>query len=69
MTERRCPKCNGESGYYHKYIQSHTHYMDFNKCSVDSSADFIRGGTRKFCSDCERDITEYVETLTEICKF
>jgi len=25
----KCPKCGGSSGFYHKYIQSHTQFIGF----------------------------------------
>lgn len=59
----KCPKCGGSSGYYHKYIQSHTQFIGFDGKSLDNSAEVVRGGTKKYCTDCERDITQFVATL------
>lgn len=66
MTEpvkTKCPKCGGESGYYHKYIQSHTQFITFDGKCLDNHAEYMRGGTRKHCMNCEKDITEFVKSL------
>lgn len=59
-----CPKCDGQSGYYHLSIHRHVQSNYFSHDPVDCDVQFMRGGTRKFCSDCDRDITAYVEGLS-----
>jgi len=42
----KCPKCGGSSGFYHKYIQSHTQFIGFDGKPLDNSAEVVRGGTK-----------------------
>jgi hypothetical protein len=64
VSERGCPKCGGNSGYYHVSIQRHVQSNYFTHDPMDCEIQFVRGGTRKYCSDCDRDITEYVAGLS-----
>lgn len=64
MSEVTCPKCGGNSGYYDLAIHRHVQSNLFNHEPINCEVEFVRGGTKKYCSDCERDITEFVEGLT-----
>lgn len=63
MSEPTCPKCRGKSGYYHVSIQRHIQSNYFNHKPMNCDVEFVRGGTKKYCSDCDRDITDFVAVL------
>ena len=54
----RCPKC-GDAGYFEKRICKYEQYFYANGSVMDASdIETIRGGERKFCAKCYRDITK-----------
>ena len=57
-----CPHCNGESGYYEKWVQKYSDYFGFSGTHIEGG-EFTSawGGKRKYCSDCDRDITKYIK--------
>jgi hypothetical protein len=58
-----CPFCGSPDGYYDKNIVSYLQYFDFEGNPVLASENnHIKGGKRKYCADCERDITKDIET-------
>ena len=63
MSKPQCPKCGESAGFYdlslHKHQQSYTFAGEADNCEVT----FSRGGKRKFCNECDADITAYVESL------
>lgn len=64
--ETQCPKCGGVSGYYDRTIQSHEQQYRFDGVPDNCEVQYIRGGTRKYCSDCDADITGFVISLKEV---
>ncbi len=57
----RCPKCKGTMGYYEKIIMSYQQYFTFNG-DIDFASENtrIKGGKRKYCAECDRDITIFI---------
>lgn len=60
-----CPKCGSNDGYYQRGIISrYTQYYDFSGEPVEASENmYISGGKRRYCNNCSRDITAFVEKL------
>lgn len=58
-----CPKCGSADGFYHKTIYTHTQYIGFDGEPSDCNVEFVRGGTKKYCCHCEKDITNFVNSL------
>ena len=58
-----CPKCGSADGFYHKAIYAHTQFIGFDNKPTDCHIEFVRGGTKKHCSNCEKDITDFVNSL------
>lgn len=56
-----CPKCGGESGYATNSIQRHEQHFTFHGEADNCDVTFIRGGTRKLCIDCGKDITRFID--------
>lgn len=61
-----CPHCAGTAGYYIKIIlaqELHNGWAGPGQGSDDCSEPVVvRGGKRKFCQDCMRDVTKFIET-------
>lgn len=58
----KCPKCNSVYGYQEEVILKTTEYFDFDGvCQGHSELYYVRGGKRKYCASCLKDITKYVE--------
>lgn len=60
----KCPKCNLDTGYYIKYIVSMKQCYTF-KHVPDGFFEELphRGGTRKYCQECNKDITKHVNVV------
>lgn len=60
-----CPKCGGATGYFIGVVISYTQscYWDGDAYASDENPASARGGKRKYCSDCRKDITKYVDKL------
>lgn len=57
----QCPQCGCKYGYYENHIQATRQY--FNRNGEPQPAGFphyVRGGARKYCKGCDKDITGYV---------
>ncbi len=58
MTE--CPKCKSDEGYYEQMVVSFTQEIDFDGEPIDASEfQRVRGGKRKYCLNCNKDITKH----------
>jgi hypothetical protein len=57
----KCPHCGTSHGYLERWVASVTQWRDFNGQPVDALVTPQRGGGRKFCAYCKRDITVCVE--------
>lgn len=59
----RCPYCDSSVGYYQNIIvsQSLTCGWDGKDLEDNATPHFIRGGKRKYCQECGRDVTKFVE--------
>ena len=53
-----CPKCNGESGYYIKYVASCKTLFTWECEAIDTQIEKKTGGIRKRCIDCGKIIKE-----------
>jgi len=55
------PVCGSELGYYEKLVQSYAQHYTFNgEPFTAGDATHIQGGKRKYCSECDTDITKYI---------
>jgi hypothetical protein len=58
-----CPHCGSDEGYFKKALVSETCSYDFSGNGYDSVKTVIRGGNKKYCLDCKRDITKFLQAL------
>ena len=57
-----CTKCGGTHGWYEKLICKYDQfYGPDGQASDASTIQRVRGGDRRFCVNCSRDITEIVQ--------
>ena len=53
-----CPFCKSTDGYYDKNITAFTQYFNFaHEPIVASEIRHVKGGKRKYCTSCDKDIT------------
>jgi len=54
-----CPYCGSTDGYYEKIIQRYAQFYTFDNLP-DCASEFVpvRGGDRKYCTSCNKDITK-----------
>ena len=57
-----CPKCGNTYGWWEKRCQSYFQYFDeIGKPTHSADGETMgRGGKRKFCSECNKDITDLI---------
>lgn len=57
-----CPRCNDMHGWYEKRQQSYQQYFDAssNATHAADGGGNGRGGKRKYCSECGKDITDRI---------
>ncbi len=59
-----CRKCNSLSGWYEKRICKYTQIFEANGDAFDAcNMVRVRGGDRRFCVQCHRDITDLVQVV------
>lgn len=57
-----CPKCGEAHGWYEKLICKYDQFYGPDGEAIDASTiQRVRGGERRFCVNCHRDITETVQ--------
>lgn len=56
----KCPKCGSEGGYYEKQIKYYTQYFYWDGSVSHASDGKNYGGTRRYCVDCDKDVTKYI---------
>lgn len=57
-----CPKCKAFNGWFEKRVQSYRQYFDLNGNATHATDEgFNRGGKRKYCSECGREITDLIK--------
>ena len=57
-----CPKCGSQSGWYEKRICKYIQFFEPNGESLDAgNMERVRGGDRRFCLSCSKDITAQVQ--------
>ena len=68
-SSRRCPKCHGVNGYVERVVMSGSDHFDFSGEKVGlGDIKYVQGGKRKYCADCNKDITKFVKGLAEKAK-
>ena len=56
-----CPKCGEKKGWYEKLICKYEqHYAADGNADDDTTFERVRGGERRFCVSCNRDITDLI---------
>lgn len=59
-----CPKCGSKSGWYEKRICKYIQFFEPNGDSHDAgNMERVRGGDRRFCMSCSKDITHQVQVV------
>ncbi|WP_063664313.1 hypothetical protein [Aliivibrio fischeri] len=56
VIDGKCPYCGSAQGYMQRYVQSVTQYYGFEGEPIEASVVNHRGGTKKYCSNCERKL-------------
>lgn len=58
-----CPRCGFNHGWFERRIKSYQqHFQSDGEVSHASDGNYIRrGGKRKYCCECSKDITEIVK--------
>lgn len=56
-----CPKCKAKHGWFEKLICKYEqHYCADGTVDSATTIERVRGGERRFCCQCERDISDLV---------
>lgn len=56
-----CPKCGASNGWFEKRVCKYTQIFEADGEAFDATnMERVRGGDRRYCNHCERDITEQV---------
>lgn len=59
-----CPKCGALDGWFEKRVCKYNQIYEASGEVFDATnMERIRGGERKFCNSCDRDITEQVQKV------
>ena len=66
MKPVQCPKCGGEDGYFERLIMHGEQHHTWDGNEVDWAQGNTYGGKRKYCADCGKDVTKFVESLKEV---
>lgn len=61
MSMKQCPKCGGSSGYYENKIMHYRQQMTWSNVPTDFIETNVRGGKLKYCSNCNFNVTKYIE--------
>lgn len=62
-----CPKCGALDGWYEKRVCKYTQIFEANGEAFDASdMTRVRGGDRRYCNGCDRDITEQVQEVATV---
>ena len=60
-----CPKCGAHSGWYEKRICKYIQFFEPNGDALDAgNMERVRGGDRRFCLSCTKDITAQVQLVS-----
>lgn len=67
MSKFACPKCGTASGYFTRRRVTLNTYFDPDGAAFDSevTGDRIDTGNVKYCWDCKKNITAYVDKFQE----
>jgi len=59
-----CPKCGSTAGWYEKRVCKYIQFFEPNGDSLDAgNMERVRGGDRRFCLSCSRDITDQIQAV------
>lgn len=59
-----CPKCGGKHGWYEKRVCKYLQFYEADGSAFDTSnMERIRGGDRRFCTGCHKDITDQIKMV------
>jgi len=56
-----CPWCGNKSGWFEKHVTSGQQYFYADGQPSHFCDEYTRGGKRKYCADCNRDITSIIK--------
>lgn len=58
----KCPKCGSGYGYYENPILALEQLYNWDGSPIDANdRGRVRGGKRKFCCECKKDVTKYFD--------
>ncbi len=61
----KCPKCGSELGYYENLILAIEQQYDWHGNPVNANDKGVRGGRRKYCTECRKDVTNFLQEQVE----
>lgn len=60
----RCTKCGNHQGWYEKRVCKYIQFFEANGDAFDAgNMERVRGGERRFCIGCNRDITDQIKKV------
>lgn len=62
-----CPRCGHLGGWYEKRVCKYTQIFEADGEAFDATdMTRVRGGDRRYCNECNRDITEQVQPVEQL---
>lgn len=59
-----CSKCGSHQGWYEKRVCKYLQFFEANGAVYDAGTmERVRGGERRFCMGCNRDITNEIKIV------
>lgn len=58
-----CPKCGGDAGFFERKIMNYSQWCEWGGKAVESTDKETRGGKLKYCVDCGKNVTAFVNKL------
>jgi hypothetical protein len=60
-----CPKCGGDTGFIEKKIMKYDQWREWDGTAIDAIDKESRGGKLKYCADCGKNVTSFVNEMKE----
>lgn len=60
-----CPRCGSQGGWFEKRVCKYIQFFEPNGEALDAgNMERVRGGDRRFCLSCTKDITSQVKAVS-----